>query len=130
MNKLKGKIIEAITVDQFTKVKLEVADEIFVSIVITVADINPSLTVGDFVHFLFKETDITLSLDMPKLISITNKIPVVISAKEMGVILSRIIVDFKGHLISAVVPTDFAAQFKITDNIVMLVRSNEIMLLD
>lgn len=130
MNKLKGKIIDTIIVDQFTKVKLEVAAETFVSIVIAVADINPSLAIGNFVHILFKETDVTLSLKMPELISIANKIRVVITEKEMGILLSRITVDFKGHKIDAVVPTNFATTVKIADSLIMLVRSNEIMLLD
>lgn len=130
MNKLKGKIIDTITIDQFTKVKLEVANQIFISIVIAISEINPSLAIGKFVNILFKETDVTLSVKMPELISIANKIPGIIKKKESGVLLSRLIVNFGDVFINAVVPSDFATHLKVEDEVVLLIRSNEIMLMD
>ena len=130
MNKLKGKIIGINTVDQFSQVKLEIEKATFISIVIAVAGINPSLKIGNSVFILFKETDVTLSIDQPKWISIANNLPVSITQKQPGIIMTRIKLDFRGHSINAVVPSDFAQQLQVGDEIIMLIRSNEIMLMD
>lgn len=130
MNKLKGEITEVVTVDQFSRVKLKVEKEFFLSIVIASSSINPSLTTGNGIYLLFKETDVTLSVNLPTHISIANKIPVTITNKEPGLLLTRIKLDFCGHLINAVVPQDFAELLAINDQVIMLIRSNEIMLME
>lgn len=130
MNQLKGKIISVVTIDQFSQVRLEVEEAIFISIVIAMAEVNASLKIGNVVRILFKETDVTLSLDFPIRISIANKVLVTVVQKQAGQLMTRIKLDFYGHILSAVVPTDFAQQLNPHQNIVMLIRSNEIMLME
>jgi molybdate transport system regulatory protein len=130
MNKLKGKIIAVNTVDEFSQIQLEVGAALFVSIVIAISEINPSLKIGNFVSLLFKETDVSICKNMPEMISIPNRIPVIIKAKEKGILLTRLQLAFNKQKINAVVPSAFAKEVPIGEEVIMLIRSNEIMLME
>jgi len=130
LNQLKGKITDLSRVDQFSKVSLTVENQILHAIVINVNAINPNLLVGQTVNILFKETDVTLSIEPLKQISIDNQIPVVVKEIQKGILLSRIKVTFQNTLIKTVVPTEFANKIAIRMPVTMLIRSNELMLME
>lgn len=130
MNKLKGKITDLITKDQFSKVSLAVENQIFQAIVINVNAINPNLVVGQTVNILFKETDVTLSLSPHLEMSIDNQIPVIVKAINKGVLLSRVTLAFQNTIIKSVVPAEFAAKIQVGMDLLMLIRSNELMLME
>jgi len=130
LNKLKGKITAITTKDQFALVSLVVKNQIFRAIVINVNVINPNLVVGQNVNILFKETDVTLSIETSKQISIDNQIPVIVEGVIRGELLSKVSVSFQQILIKTVVPSDFAAIIKVGMSITMLIRSNELMLME
>lgn len=130
MNKLKGKITALTSKDQFSKVTLIVENEIFKAIVINVNAINPNLVVGQTVNILFKETDVTLSLNAPKQISIDNQIEVIVKEIKKGVLLSRVTVAFQNTNIKTVVPAEFATKIQVGMSLTMLIRSNELMLME
>ncbi len=130
MNTLKGKITKLTTIDQFSKVSLAVGNQIFKAIVIKVNAINPNLVVGQMVNILFKETDVTLSLKTPEKISIDNQILVKVKEIKAGKLLSRVTVAFQNTNINAVVPAEFATEIQIGMSLIMLIRSNELMLME
>lgn len=130
MNTLKGKITKLTTIDQFSKVSLAVGNQIFKAIVIKVNAINPNLVVGQMVNILFKETDVTLSLKTPEKISIDNQILVKVKEIKTGKLLSRVTVAFQNTNINAVVPAEFATEIQIGMSLIMLIRSNELMLME
>lgn len=130
MNKLTGKITALTNKDHLSKVSLAVGKQIFHAMVINVNSINPKLVIGQEVNFLFKETDVTLSLQPSEHISIDNQIPVIVDAVKKGTLLSKIVVSFQGILINTVVPSAFASKIQIGMSLIMLIRSNEIMLME
>ena len=130
MNTLKGKITKLTPIDQFSKVSLAVGNQIFKAIVIKVNAINPNLVVGQMVNILFKETDVTLSLKTPEKISIDNQILVKVKEIKTGKLLSRVTVAFQNTNINAVVPAEFATEIQIGMSLIMLIRSNELMLME
>lgn len=130
MNKLQGAITAITTKDQFAMVSLVVKNQIFRAIVINVNAINPNLVIGQNVNILFKETDVTLSREIPVHISIDNQIPVIVDGIIMGDLLSKVRVSFQNIFVKTVVPAEFAASIKIGMSLTMLIRSNELMLME
>ena len=130
MNKLTGKITTLTNKDHLSKVSLAVGNQIFHAIVINVNNINPNLVIGQKVFILFKETEVTLSLKPLEHISIDNKIPVIVDTIKKGVLLSRIVVSLEGIQINTVVPAEFALTIQEGMSLIMLIRSNELMLME
>jgi len=130
LNKLQGAITAITTKDQFAMVSLVVKNQIFRAIVINVNAINPNLVIGQNVNILFKETDVTLSREIPVHISIDNQIPVIVDGIIMGDLLSKVRVSFQNIFVKTVVPAEFAASIKIGMSLTMLIRSNELMLME
>lgn len=116
--------------DQFSKVSLVVENQIFHAIVINVNAINPNLVVGQTVNVLFKETDVTLNIGSLEQISIDNQIPVIVKEIRKGKLLSRVIVTFQNTIIKTVVPAEFATKIEVGMSLTMLIRSNELMLME
>ncbi len=111
-------------------VSIAVENQIFKAIVPNTNSDNSDFVVGQTIHILFKETDVILSTKMPTQISILNQFLVLVKKIKMGEFLSRITVSFENTQITTVVPVAFAKSLSIGTSLTMLIRSNELMLME
>jgi len=130
LNKLKGTITAVTNKDEFSKVSLSVENQILTAIIVNENTINPNLSIGQSVTMLFKETDVTLSLTAPKQISIDNQLPVRVETIKKGMLLSKVVVALQQTYINTVVPAEFAARLEEGMEVILLIRSNELMLME
>lgn len=90
MNTLTGEILEIVTEEQISLVKVKVDEWIFSSIVIDTPATSSWLQKGHPIKVLFKETEVIIALGSSLAISVQNKIPCTIKKIMMGKILCQL----------------------------------------
>lgn len=90
MNTLAGEILEIITEEQISLVKVKAGEWIFSSIVIDTPATSTWLQKGHPVKLLFKETEVIIARGPSLIISVQNKIPCTIKKITMGKILCQL----------------------------------------
>ena len=90
MNTLTGEILEIVTEEQISLVKVKVDEWIFSSIVIDTPATSSWLQKGHPIKVLFKETEVIIALGSSLAISVQNKIPCTIKKIMTGKILCQL----------------------------------------
>ena len=104
--------------------------EELVSVVIDTPESAPYLKSGNKVNVLFKETEVAVSTQKELNISIENRIAGNITHVEVGVLLSRLMLETKIGEVIAIISTMSVRQMGLVEktNVMILVKLNEIIL--
>ncbi|MDO6605250.1 TOBE domain-containing protein [Arenibacter palladensis] len=104
--------------------------EELVSVVIDTPESAPYLKSGNKVNVLFKETEVAVSTQKELNISIENRIAGNITHIEVGVLLSRLILETRIGEVIALISTMSVRQMGLVEktNVMILVKLNEIIL--
>ena len=130
MNKLTGNIILIESSQHMSMVDVDVHGDVFSSIILETPSTAPYLKLGTSITLLFKETEVSIAKNLSGLISLRNRVKAIIKKKEESEILTKIILDYKGHEIISFISTRSAQRLSLKDGdeVEWLVKTNEVSL--
>lgn len=132
MNRLPGEIKNIETSDRLSMVEVALTNTTIWCMIIDTPTTNSLLKLGQLLWVVFKESDVAITKKLESGLSIPNRLKAKIKAIKKGKLLSRIVLDYAGHSISAIVPNRSVDQLdlKLETDIYVLVRINEILLMN
>jgi molybdate transport system regulatory protein len=131
MNKLRGRISAIESNDHVSLVDVNVNGDTFTATLLETPDDAPYLQVGNMVDVLFKETEVSLAKNLSGMISLRNRMQTTVTQVRSGVILSEVVLDYRGHSISSIITTRSVKRLQIIpgDQIEALIKANEMTLM-
>jgi molybdate transport system regulatory protein len=131
MNKLQGRISAIESNDHVSLVDVNVNGDTFTATLLETPDDAPYLQVGNMVDVLFKETEVSLAKNLSGMISLRNRMQTTVTQVRSGVILSEVVLDYRGHSISSIITTRSVKRLQIIpgDQIEALIKANEMTLM-
>lgn len=132
MNKLRGLITAVESNDHVSLVDVEVEGDTFTATLLETPEDAPYLQAGKRVQLLFKETEVSLAKNLSGQISLRNRIAAQVIEVRGGVILSEVVMQYRGHRISSIITTRSIKRLEIKpgDQLEAMVKANELTLLD
>jgi molybdate transport system regulatory protein len=132
VNQLKGTIAAIESNSHMSLVDVAVGGDVFSATLLETPETASYLKVGQAVTMLFKETEVSLAKNLTGLITLRNRIPVVVTGIERGAIMSAVKLDYRGLSLTSIVTTRGIdrLQLMVGDNVEALVKANEILLKD
>jgi molybdate transport system regulatory protein len=132
MNKLRGRITRIESNDHVSLVDVDVSGDIFTATLLETPDDAPYLKAGNVVDVLFKETEVSLAKGLTGLISLRNRVMTTVKLVRSGVILSEVVMDYRGQPISSIITTGSIKRLDIKpgDEVEALVKANEVTLME
>jgi molybdate transport system regulatory protein len=132
MNKLRGRISRIEYNDHVSLVDVDVSGDHFTATLLETPDDAPYLRVGNVVDVLFKETEVSLAKGLSGLISLRNRVLTTVKLVRGGVILSEVVLDYRGQTISSIITTGSIRRMDIKqgDEVEALVKANEVTLME
>ena len=132
MNKLRGRITRIESNDHVSLVDVDVSGDIFTATLLETPDDAAYLKVGNVVDVLFKETEVSLAKGLSGLISLRNRVLTTVRLVRSGVILSEVVMDYRGQPISSIITTGSIKRLDIKpgDEVEALVKANEVTLME
>jgi len=130
MNRLKG-IIELINShDELLLIELNVQQTKMKAIIIGKPNDYSYLEIGNEIAILFKETEVTISIDKTLNISTQNKLTCTIDSINKGQLLSQVNLNFNGITLSSIITTSSVENLNLKhqDTVTALIKTNEIIL--
>lgn len=130
MNSLKGQIVAIDSNNHMSLVDVAVGHDIFTATLLETPATADYLQIGSEVTLLFKETEIALAKNLSGMISLRNRIPVVVKNLERGDILSAVTLDYAGKRLVSVITSRAIDRLEIKpgDPLEALIKANEIAL--
>ena len=112
-------------------VDVAVGRDIFTATLLETPATADYLLVGSEVTLLFKETEIALAKNLSGMISLRNRIPIIVQNIERGDILSAVILDYEGKRLVSVITSRAIdrLEIKLGDQLEALIKANEIALM-
>lgn len=131
MNSLRGRIISIESNDHVSLVDVDVMGDTFTATLLETPEDAPYLRLGNAVDVLFKETEVSLAKGLSGLISLRNRVKTTVKLVRSGVILSEVVMDYRGNTISSIITTRSIARMAIKagDQVEALVKANEVTLI-
>jgi molybdopterin-binding protein len=132
MNKLRGRITQIESNDHVSLVDVDVNGDSFTATLLETPDDAQYLKVGNVVEVLFKETEVSLAKGLSGLISLRNRVSAQVTRVRSGVILSEVVLDYRGQQISSIITTRSIARMAIKagDEVEAMVKANEVTLME
>lgn len=132
MNKLRGRITGIESNDHVSLVDVDVNGDKFTATLLETPDDSPYLQIGNPVDVLFKETEVSLAKGLSGLISLRNRVNTTVKLVRSGVILSEVVLDYRGQTISSIITTRSITRLEIKpgDEVEALVKANEVTLME
>jgi molybdopterin-binding protein len=132
MNKLRGRITRIESNDHISLVDVDVSGDSFTATLLETPEDAPYLKVGNAVDVLFKETEVSLAKGLSGLISLRNRINTTVKQVRSGVILSEVVLDYRGQAISSIITTRSIQRLDIKpgDGVEAMVKANEVTLME
>lgn len=132
MNRLRGRITSIQSNDHVSLVDVEVSGDIFTATLLETPEDAPYLRLGNVVDVLFKETEVSLAKGLSGLISLRNRVNTTVKQVRSGVILSEVVLDYRGQRISSIITTGSIRRLEIKpgDEVEALVKANEVTLME
>jgi len=132
MNRLRGCITRVESNDHVSLVDVDVSGDIFTATLLETPEDAPYMKVGNEVEVLFKETEVSLAKGLSGLISLRNRVNTTVQQVRSGVILSEVVLDYRGQSISSIITTRSIARLDIKpgDEVEALVKANEVTLME
>ena len=130
MNRLRGHITRIESNDHVSLVDVDVSGDTFTATLLETPDDAPYLKVGNPVEILFKETEVSLAINLSGLISLRNRVNTTVTLVREGVILSEVVLEYRGQTISSIITTGSIKRLDIKpgDRVEALVKANEVTL--
>ena len=130
MNKLPGQIVAIEAYGSVAIVDVQVGSHWFTATLLGATDQLDVWKTGQTVSLLFKETEVALAKNLSGQISLRNRMPSTITAIEYGQLLTRIVMNMDGFILSSVITTRSARSLTLAvgDQVEGLVKSNEMSL--
>ena len=131
MNKLQGRIAAIESNDHVSLVDVNVNGDTFTATLLETPDDAPYLQVGNMVDVLFKETEVSLAKNLSGMISLRNRMQTTVTQVRSGIILSEVVLDYRGYSISSIITTRSIQRLQIMpgDQIEALIKANEMTLM-
>lgn len=131
MNILRGRITGIESNDHVSLVDVDVNGDSFTATLLETPEDAPYLKVGNMVEVMFKETEVSLAKNLSGLISLRNRVKTTVSKVRSGVILSEVVLDYRGLTISSIITTRSIKRLDIKpgDEVEALVKANEVSLM-
>lgn len=132
MNTLRGLITGIEFNDHVSLVDVDVSGDSFTATLLETPEDAPYLKVGNTVDVLFKETEVSLAKNLSGLISLRNRVATTVKLVRSGVILSEVVLDYRGQTISSIITTRSIRrlEIKLGDQIEAMVKANEVSLME
>jgi len=132
MNQLRGRISRIESNDHVSLVDVDVCGDVFTATLLETPDDAPYLKVGNAVDVLFKETEVSLAKGLTGLISLRNRINATVKQVRSGIILSEVVLDYRGQPISSIITTRSISRLDIKpgDEVEAMVKANEVTLME
>ncbi len=132
MNRLKGTVVNVETEGSVSLVDVEVAGTMFSASVLETPAATPFMAPGRAVWLLFKETEVSINLDFGARISLRNRIRSRVKEVELGKVLARLVLDFKGTDVVSIITARSVNRLgiKVGDEVEGMVKANEMVLMD
>ena len=132
MNRLRGRIISIESNDHVSLVDVDVSGDVFSATLLETPEDAPYLQPGNVVDVLFKETEVSLAKGLSGLISLRNRMSATVMQVRSGVILSEVVLDYRGQFISSIITTRSIGRMDIRqgDEVEALVKANEMTLME
>jgi len=132
MNKLRGRIIGIESNDHLSLVDVEVSGDHFSATLLETPEDAAYLKVGNAVDVLFKETEVSLAKGLSGLISLRNRFAATVKSVRSGVILSEVVLNYRGQSMSSIITTRSIKRLDIKpgDEVEALVKANELTLME
>ena len=135
MNMLPGEIVDIVTEDGISLVKVKLEAMTFTSIVLDTPAGSPYLVKGHAVSLLFKETEVIIAKPPAPAISVRNRIECTIKKLRPGKLLSELTLLFGGggekeYEIRSIITREACEQLELkqNDQIIALIKTNEVSL--
>lgn len=130
MNKLFGQITNITTSGNISLVEAKVDDVILSAMIIGNSDNTEFLKLGNNVHLLFKESEVSLAKNFEGEISLRNQLKGPILKIKKGIVFSEITFNFKGNEMISLITTRSVERLglDIGDVITGFIKSNEVIL--
>jgi molybdopterin-binding protein len=132
VNKLEAKITNIESAESISLVDLQANGDLFSCVVIETPATADYLKIGNAVHILFKETEVSIAKNLSGQISLRNQIHSTIKQIDKGRVLTKLILDYKGIDIGSVITTRSAKNLnlQIGDAVIALVKANEVSIME
>lgn len=132
MNRLRGRITRIESNDHVSLVDVDVMGDSFTATLLETPDDAEYLKVGNTVEVLFKETEVSLAKGLSGLISLRNRVDTTVIQVRSGVILSEVVLDYRGQSISSIITTRSIGRLdlKAGDKVEAMVKANEVTLME
>ncbi len=130
MNRLKGKIELINSHDELLLIELNVQETKMKAIIIGKPNDYSYLEIGNEIAILFKETEVTISINKDLNISTQNKLTCIVDSIKKGRLLSQVNLNFNGVTLSSIVTTSSVENLNLkhSDIVTALIKTNEIIL--
>ena len=130
MNRLKGKIETINSHDELLLIELNVQQTKMKAIIIGKPNDYSYLEIGNEIAILFKETEVTISINKDLNISTQNKLTCIVDSIKKGRLLSQVNLNFNGVTLSSIVTTSSVENLNLkhSDILTALIKTNEIIL--
>lgn len=132
MNSLRGRITRIESNEHVSLVDVDVSGDTFTATLLETPEDAPYLRLGNAVDVLFKETEVSLAKGLSGLISLRNRVKTTVKLVRSGVILSEVVMDYRGQPISSIITTGSIRRLDIKpgDEVEALVKANELTLME
>lgn len=132
MNQLRGRIIAIESNDVLSLVDVSIGNDTFTATLLETPASAPYLAVGNAVHLLFKETEVSLAKNLSGLISLRNRIKGTIRHIRQGAILCEVELDYQGQAVVSIITARAVKRLELAqgDEVEALVKANEVALME
>jgi molybdate transport system regulatory protein len=112
-------------------ISVDVAGDVFSSIILEGKKGRVGYKKDEEVNIVFKETEVGIAKNLSGQISFRNRFAGWIRDIERGLILSKIILDYKGHVVESIISTQSADAMDLREDDIVewLVKTNEVSLM-
>jgi molybdopterin-binding protein len=130
MNNLAGTIVNIQSSSDMSIIELAVNGDVFSAMVLETPFSASYLKEGKKVEIVFKETEVAIGKGLSGLVSIRNRFKGRIQNIEEHPLLTTIVLDYKGGLITSIISTKSVHRLNLknTDEVEWLVKTNEVSL--
>ena len=132
MNRLHGRIALIESNGFVSLVDVTVGADTFTATLLETPASAPYLVVGNAVHVLFKETEVSLAKNLSGQISLRNRIKGTVRHIRRGAILCEVELDYRGQAITSIITARAVLRLALAegDEVEALVKANEVALME
>jgi len=130
MNTLRGTISSIETTGNLSLVKVQVGNTKLTSIIIETPESATYLFEGNELNVLFKETEVVIGKGKEIPISLQNRLTCKVQDVEIGGLLGKLTLQHSEGIVRSVITANAIRQLdvKVGDEVVALIKTNEVML--